>query len=280
MRGNPERHWIVGRVLRQLFVMMSLSLLGQACQTAQTVAPDAKEQQVLESQKALIRNGLDSGKPETILQTLRALIRQYPEDASLQSLMGFTQLALTNPGRAVQHFQIAYKLEPKTAAGLNLSSAYIEAGDYAKATTLLRALIKKADRDQYANRERILHNLGYVYERQKQLTKAEHWFQQALEENPTYYPSHMELGRLYEKTRRPAMAIRSFQQATDYCPACLDPVQTLSSIYMKAGRFGDARLVIMRYLRRDNLPPADKEKANQLLKLAIAPANAGAPKIR
>lgn len=280
MRGHPEGTWSLGRLLRQLFVMMSLSLLGAGCQTTQDQPEETQEQKVLESQKALIRNALDSGKPQTILQNLRALIREYPEDASLQSLMGFTQLALKNAPRAIQHFQIAYKLEPTSASGLNLSSAYLEAGDYGKATTLLKALLKKAEREDYANRERIMHNLGYVHERQKQLTKAEYWFQQALEENPTYYPSYMELGRLFERTRRPAMAMKAFQQASDYCPVCLDPVQTLSTLYMKSGRFGDARVMIMRYLRHDNVAPEDKAKATQLLKLANGPTAPGAPKVR
>lgn len=261
-------------MFKQLFVMMTLSLPITACQTA---GPDlkAKEADILDSQKGIARQSLDTGKPQTALQTLRPLLRAHPEDASLQTLMGLTQLALKNSGRAVIYFKSAYKLDPKSSTGLNLSAAYIESGDYEKARVLLMTLRKRAEKENYATTERIFQNLGMVAVKQKHLAKAESWFQAAIEENPTFVPAHLELARLYEQTRRPAMALKSYRSALDFCQVCYEPVEALSNTYMKTGRYTDARLVLAHYVQNEQVTPEDKSRAQRLLSLANSTALGG-----
>lgn len=245
----------------------SLTLGAFSCQTSNQGKTEAEthQKEVLESQKALVRNALDTGKPESALKSLRDLLDQYPDDASLQNLMGLTQLTLTNYARAIRHFQISYKLDPQVATGLNLSSALIESGQHLRAQKLLLALLKQTSKAKYRFKERILHNLGYCALKQGQPQKAEEWYRQALEENPTFFPTHLELGRLHESKSRSDLAIQSFRSAADYCLTCFEPIEPLTRLLIASGQAGEAKRILTQYLRVEDLTEKDRRQALELL---------------
>lgn len=257
------------RLCTRLTLIFTVTLLSLACQTGKTVDVQEKDLEVLEKQKNLIRNQLDEGKPDQALSLLRELARQHPDNASIQNLMGLTHLALKNPGRAIKHFMSSYKIDRHPGTALNLSSAFIEAGDFQKAIRLLNALTKTKELQTYQHRERIFHNLAYANEHAGNNSKAEEWYQEAIDENPTFFPSHLELARLYEKTNRPAMAIQAYRRATDYCHACFEPVYALSMLYVKTNRLTDARKTLLAYSKVDGISPNDRERAKQLLRMVM-----------
>lgn len=250
--------------LKVLAMTTSLTLGGFSCQTIGHET-DHQEKAVLESQKALIRNALDSGKPDAALKSLRDLLAVRPEDDGLQNLMGLAQLALGNHQRAVRHLRLAYEINPEIAIGLNLSSALIEAGDLKAAEALLLKFKQTATKTKYPFPERIAHNMGYVALKAKKLTKAEEWYRAALVENPTYFPSILELGRLYESTRKVSKAISSYRQALDYCSSCIEPVEALVRLYVAQGQNQEALTTLTQYLRNDSVQEADRKRASTLL---------------
>ncbi len=256
--------------LRILLVLVSLSTGLLSCQTigqGDGTAASEKQKQVLESQRQLVRSALDKGKPEEALKSLRDLLREHPEDGQLQNLMGLTQLALKNPDRAIRHLLKAYKIEHKVAVALNLTSAYIENGDFEKAQALLKAMVKQADKEKYQYKERIYHNLGYVHVRLNQQTTAANWFKEALDENPTFFPSYLELARIYEKMKRPAMAAKTYRQSLEYCGVCFEPVYSLTMLYVNMKKFADARLVLHNFSKNEGVAPNDRAAAVKLMKL-------------
>jgi Tfp pilus assembly protein PilF len=253
------------------YLAITLSLSVLACQTSgkNELSEEAKASQILDTQKQLARNHLDSGSPEAALSVLRPLVRQNPDDASLQTLMGLTQLGLHNPPRAIQNFRKAYKIDKQPGSALNLSSAYIESGSPEKALKLLAAILKnKKMSTSYAYRERIFHNIAYSYVKLGENKKAESWLNQALEENPTFFPSHLELARLYEKTKRPAMALKAYRKAIDYCHVCFEPVESFANIHLKIGNPLEARNALIKFTRVEGIASSDRAKAEQLLKAA------------
>ena len=252
---------------RVLGLTTSLTLGAFSCQTSGEGKTNAEthQKEVLESQKALVRNALDTGKPESALKSLRDLLDVYPEDASLQNLMGLTQLSLTNYARSIRHFQISYKMDPQLATGLNLSSALIEAKQYPRAQKLLIALLKQAPKVKYRFKERILHNLGYCAMLQGDTKKAEEWYRLALEENPTFFPSHLELGRFYETSGRSELAIQSYKYAADYCRTCFEPIEPLTRLYSATGRTSEAKRLLTQYLRVEDLLEVDRRNATELM---------------
>jgi tetratricopeptide (TPR) repeat protein len=259
---------VFANALRSLLILASLAFSLTGCQTLGN-APEAEPDKpsLADTQKALVRNALDAGKPEQALKILKDLLRATPEEPGLNNLMGLTQLALKNPQRAIKHLMKAYKAEKSIAVALNLSSAYLEAGEADKSVALLTAMAKQADKEKYAYKERIFHNLGYAHARLNQMTQATAWFKEAIEENPSFFPSHLELARVYEKTNRPAMAAKAYVRAIDYCQTCFEPVYALSNIYLKMGKPMEARQLLVKYNRSADLNPTDRAAAQRLLKV-------------
>src|SRR5690606_18622316 len=103
--------------------------------------------------------------------------------------------------------------------------------------------------------------------------KAESYFKAAVEENPSFYPSHLELARLHKLLGRPALAMRSYREAMDYCHICLDPVSELTTLYVKAGKMGEARDILIKYNKVQGVADADRKKANGLLNIVTAAGN-------
>ncbi len=242
--------------------IVSLISALSGCQTDGT--SKEVENTVLESQRQIIREALDSGKPEAALSSLRYLIRQYPQDPVMHNLMGLTQLSLRNNQRAVKEFQIAYKLDKQVATGLNLSSALISAGELSRAIKLLNQLLTDAEQQNYAYKERLFHNLGYAYSKDRMPNQAETWYKRALEENPTFFLSHLELAHIYEVSNRHQLAIQAYQKAIDFCTVCFEPVQSLSSLYVRSGRSSEARKLLAKYGKVEGITQDDKTKAKSL----------------
>ncbi len=252
----------VGRsLLKFVYLIISLIPILSACQT--TPSPEAQNsgKTIIEAQKSLVRNALDSGKPETVVETMRSMTREYPKDPEVQSLMGLTQLSLKNPQKAVKHFKIAYKLKSDVATGLNLSSALIEANDTDNATKILLKLTKLAEKEDYRYKERIFHNLGYTALKRRDLKKAESWYQAAIDENPAFFPSHLELARIYEQTKRPTQAITAYKRAIDFCLICYEPVEALSKIYIQLGKKEDAKKLLTQFTKQEGISPQDRDHA-------------------
>ena len=90
-------------------------------------------------------------------------------------------------------------------------------------------------------------------------------FHQALDENPTFFPSHLELARLYERTKRPAMALKSYRRSMDYCTLCFEPVQALTTIYQRMHRVEDARKLLIGFDKIEGVAPEDRVRANDML---------------
>ncbi|MBM4250488.1 MAG: tetratricopeptide repeat protein [Deltaproteobacteria bacterium] len=245
-----------------LGTIFSLISALSGCQTAGT-AKEA-EDAVVESQRQIVREALDSGKPEAALSSLRYLLRQHPDDPSMHNLMGLTQLSLRNNPRAIKEFQIAYKIDKNVATGLNLSSALISSGDLSRAVKLLNQLIIDAEKQNYPYRERLFHNLGFAYSKDRKFSQAETWLKRALDENPTFFLSHLELAHIYENSNRQALAIQSYQKAVDYCLICFEPVQSLASLYVRKGQTLEAQKLLIKYGKTDGINADDKSRAKSL----------------
>lgn len=255
--------------IKLFYIILSFSSLWAGCQTFNI--PDAEEKQrleVLNTQKSVIVSFLNKGLPEMAIKELRPLIAKYPEDADFKNLMGLGQLAIKNPKEAIRYFQASYKVLPRTSVALNLSSAYIEAGQYDKSIEILTLASKSPDLDAYPHPERITHNLGLAAERAKKYKSAEKFYLKALSQNPGFFISQMRLGQLYEKLNKPERAEMYFSQAKTNCPNCFDPISALTYTYLQQGAKNKALSTIRGYLKNRDLSPQDRVRATELLSLA------------
>lgn len=272
-----EGHKIIHKIINFWFVSFFIIILT-GCQTLNVLdAEERQRQEVLTTQKSVVVSFLNKGLPEMAIKELRGLIAKYPDDADFRNLMGLAQLAIRNHTEAIRYLHDAYKIEPRPSIALNLSSAYIEAGQYNKSITLLMALSKQKKIDEYPHPERVSHNIGLASERAKNTKQAEKFYLKALSQNPSFYISLMRLGSLYENTKQPKKAYTYFHKAKSTCPTCFDPVNALTMNYLAEGKTQKATQIAKSYLSQKELLPQDRVRGVRLLEMtqkAVKPANA------
>jgi tetratricopeptide (TPR) repeat protein len=226
-----------------------------------------KQAEILNTQKSVIVSFLNKGLPRMAHKELRDLLRKYPNDADFKNLMGLTMLALENPQKAATFFKKSLKLNKRTAVALNLSSAYIEAGQHDRAIRLLLNVQKSTMAKTYRFPERIAHNIALAAERKKDWQLAERFYAKALSENPNYYLSLMRLGQLFERTDRPRQAIKRFLTARSICNRCFDPVNGLVMNYLAVKAPKRAMTTIKVFLQQKEIDDATRERAEKLLQM-------------
>lgn len=230
----------------------------------QSIKRDSKQDRIIKSQLRIITNYLNAGMPAQAHQELRNSLAKYPNNPSFLRLMGVAQLALNNVPKAILYLQKVYKLEPTVVHGLNLSSAYIAAKQYATAKKLLLKLLEDAEDYQY--KERLYHNLALIHSDQRTMRTAEKYYLQALSENPSYYLALLKLGILYKKHRHHKKAIQYLKQAKNFCRKCYEPVDYLAATYLEIKRSDLAVKELTTYSRLTGLEYQERQSAIARLK--------------
>ena len=266
MKSNA---WAMIRRVLVLYPGFLFILCMSACQTLKDQDSEAKrEEDLLSTQKSVVIGYINQSQPNMALRELRALLVKYPEDPDFKNLMGLTYLSLQNPKMALNYFEESYRLQPRTSVALNLSSAYIETKQLAKAMKLLKDLRASKTGKDYQYPERILHNIGLAAERMDKPKVAEKYYKLAIESNPFYYLSLMRLGQLFEKARRQPEAQKQYERAHEACMRCFDPIQALVTQQLQSGKAPAAMTLIQEYLAEKELDNADRIKARKLMATA------------
>ncbi|MDQ3231391.1 MAG: hypothetical protein M3Q07_06180 [Pseudobdellovibrionaceae bacterium] len=253
------------RVLAPCIIILFI-LCTPGCQTLKDRGSEARrEDELLNTQKNLVIGYINQGQPNMALRELRPLLTKHPEDADFKNLMGLTYLSLQNPKMALGFFEDSHRLQPRASVALNLSSAYIETKQFAKAMKTLKDLRNSPAGKEYQYPERILHNIGLCAERMDKLKIAEKYYKLAIEINPYYYLSLMRLGQLYERMRNTEFAVREYQRARDACMKCFDPVHALVTQWVAKGEVQKSMALIQEYLADKELDAADRLRARKLM---------------
>ncbi len=228
----------------------------------QTFSEAKKDREILEKQESLILNYLNQGKAKEAFTQLRELLRDYPDRPTLNNLMGLTQISLGNPNLAIRHLNKAYQKDPSPHVALNFSSALIQAGQYKNAKKILNAQIQNVSKGQekYIHVERLYHNLALVYENEKKTNQAVKFYKKALEENPSFYLSLMQLGHVYNKVNKKENAFNYFKLARESCPNCFEPIEGMYHHYVAKKNRNAARKILDDSLKQEGLPLEIKKR--------------------
>ncbi|MDE3269722.1 MAG: tetratricopeptide repeat protein [Pseudomonadota bacterium] len=245
----------------QALALIVLLAVAPACQS---IKHDSKQERIIKSQLRIITNYLNAGMPAQSHQELRSALAKHPNNQDFLRLMGVTQLALNNPTKAILYLEKVQDLKPSIVHGLNLSSAYIAANQYADAKKLLLELLEHADDYQY--KERLYHNLALIHERSRKWRTAEKYYLKALSENPSYYLSLLKLGILYQKHHRYKKAVKYLKRAQNFCRKCYEPVDHLAATYTQIKRPDLAIKELTTYSRLTGLEYQERQSAIARLK--------------
>ena len=213
---------------------------------------------------SIARAFIEGGNPDKAMFELRSVLEKEPSNPQAHALMGLTQLALDNPNKAVQHLEIAWKLDQKPESALNLSSAYIQNKQYDQAQKIITKGLSLKSNPPDRNKERFYQNLGLLAERKGSLVAAEKAYRKALEENPTFYISRYSLATILEEKHKPEEAKKHWEIARSSCPGCFDATNHLVKYYMAKGDIRTALGLVQDYKKIEGLKPLEAKKANEL----------------
>lgn len=231
-------------------------------------AEEAKQAEIVRTQKSLVISFLNKGLPGLALKELRKHIRMHPNDADFKNLMGLTLLALKTPQKSIKYFKQARKINDKISFSLNLGSAYIESQQYKKAIIQLKRIRKHQDFDEYQHPERVTHNIGLASEKLGRTKDAERHYRRALKENPKFYISLMRLGQLKENKKQYIHARKLFTRAQQVCNICFDPVNGIAMTYISQHKPQKAIQILSRFMKQKSASKRDKERARKMLSIA------------
>ncbi|MCX6125256.1 MAG: hypothetical protein NTV34_11005 [Proteobacteria bacterium] len=207
---------------------------------------------------------LDGGRPDKAMNELQTLLAQKPNNIDALNLMGITQLALRNPRRAVLHLEKAWGMKKASAIGVNLSSAYYDLDRNRDAEKIINVILARKETPPYPHRERIFHNYGLIAEKTGRGLLAEKMFQNAVEQNPMFHISHMQLARIYKEKNRGSLVSKHLEAARFGCPACFEPLESLVKFNISKGETKLARLMIQDYKLTEGLSQQDRRRLADL----------------
>lgn len=129
--------------------------------------------------------------------------RSNPSQLEIHMKLGNVYKDSGMPNKALEEFQKALKLSPKSA--------------------------------------RVLHSLGQVYESTGSVEEAEKHYNDAVQRNPQYIRVHQALGELYVKTGDKDKALKSIEKAAQISPHNSDRQVILGKLYLEKGNSDKAK---------------------------------------
>jgi tetratricopeptide (TPR) repeat protein len=180
---------------------------------------------------------LAQGRPAEAAQQLETAIANDPDDETAQSNLVAVYWELKQWDKAEQHYRIAARLNPDTAAHYVFGLVMLDQKRYPEAAQAFRRALSLNPRDNGANTQ-----LGRVMELQGDLKGAVHQYEIALESDPNSRATNYVLGTVLLKQGQT-------QQAIEHLLKTLQPVdektpgytRELAGAYRKAGDENRAR---------------------------------------
>ncbi len=254
---------------KYLYILTLIAFCGlSACQSLNRDRDPNEGVNLLETKKQIVTNSLDSGQSTQALREVKTLLREYPADPDVINLHGLVQLSLRNTTKAREALETARHMRPDNLTfTLNLSSAYIQGRQYAKATTLLKEAAASEPAKTYRYRERIFHNLGLIAELSNDSIRSERWYAKALEENPTNFMTLLKMARIYETTHRNLLAIDKLETATAVCPKCPEPVESMVRILVKQQKTKAAKAAVESFEKNESLTLDDTRRIVEMKRM-------------
>lgn len=246
--------------MQAVWTSLSLALLtvgfGGACAST-------SEEPLSAGKIEVARQLVDSKDYVKAIQMLRGLQSSYPENETLEMLMGTACIGLGDYPAALLAFQKAVDINDKNQDGrLNLGYVRILLKQNAEARAEFDKILKDGS---YASMERVHVNYGLSYMEEGNCVKAQDHFTEALRHNPTTVSAHFNLGKCHGRQRDYTAAIESFNKAVSFCPGCGDPALELAKTYYLAGQKKNAIASLQKLLKQTS-DKATTSRAQTLLK--------------
>lgn len=158
---------------------------------------------------------MNSGRyPQALTELLQAE-EIDPQDAVVQSNLGYVYYMRESYELAENHFKKAISLKPNFSDAKNsLARVYIETGDYKKAESLLKEVLNDLT---YVDYTKAYINYALLQFKRKNYSLAADYFKKVLEKDRENCLAQVYLGRCYMESGDLGLAVPQLEKAVPFC---------------------------------------------------------------
>jgi Tfp pilus assembly protein PilF len=207
------------------------------------------------------RSYLREGRARDAFNIAEIMINANPEQGAAWYLRGLAQFRLGRVETAVEDYRRAQQLDPRAIwVHIALAEIFMQAGNLDEALKESRKALADQPLDPWA-----LFHEGNVLLAMNRTREAMMATRRGLDQDPNSADLRHLLGRVWLKIGNQAEAANAFQQAMRLAPAMAEPVLDLAELQMSTGKIAEARDALMRLLAREDLPAAQRARAEALM---------------
>lgn len=207
---------------------------------------------------------LDAGKYPEALQNFLESEKLAPRVSSTQNGLAMSYFARDKFDQALTHIQKAIQFDSKNMEAYNnLGRIHLARGDFSAAEKALSIAIQDLTNTEP---EKPLTNMGILFSRKSQYSKAKGYFLKAIQTNRDYCPPYKEYGFSLLKQKKYAESGNLFDKAIKVCKNSADEVHYFGALsYYQMGQIDIARARLQEVIR---LYPTSNylDKAKEILK--------------
>lgn len=201
-------------------LMLSVLLAGCA-----TTGVDGNRKNVDEAARANTQLGVEylrKGEYETSLKKLKKALEISPDYSDAHDVIAVLYERVGELKLAEKHYRRGLKLSPDNAGGHNNYGRFLcNRGRHAEAE---QEFLAAANNAFYVSPELPLHNAGLCMETVPDLAKAEEYYRRALEKNPLFGPTLLQMAKIsfdQENYLNARGYLQRYQQASPHTPESL-----------------------------------------------------------
>ena len=207
------------------------------------------------------RSYLREGRARDAFEVAEVIIQTNPDFGAAWYLRGTAQFRLGRVEAALEDYRRAQQLDPRAIwVHVALAEVFTQAGNLDEALREIRKALADQPRDPWA----LLHE-GNVLLGMNRAREAMLATRRGLDQDPNSADLRHLLGRVWLKLGNQAEAANAFQQAIRLAPAMAEPVLDLAELQINTGKTTEARDALTALLAREDLPDAQRARAEALM---------------
>ena len=207
------------------------------------------------------RSYLREGRARDAFDVAEIMINANPDQGAAWYLRGLAQFRMGRVEAALEDYRRAQQLDPRAIwVHVALAEVYVQAGKLDEALSEIRKALVMQPRDPWA----LLHE-GNVLLAMNRTREAMLATRRGLDQDPNSADLRHLLGRIWLKLGNQAEAANAFEQAMRLAPAMAEPVLDLAELRINSGQTIELRDALARLLAREDLPAAQRARAEALL---------------
>jgi tetratricopeptide (TPR) repeat protein len=209
----------------------------------------------------MVRSYLREGRARDAFDIAEIMINANPEQGVAWYLRGLVQFRMGRVEAALEDYRRAQQLEPRAVwVHIALAEVFTQAGNLDEALKEIRKALADQPRDPWA-----LFHEGTVLLAMNRTREAMMATRRGLDQDPNSPDLRHLLGRVWLKIGNQAEAANAFQHAIRIAPAMADPVIDLAELLTSMARRDEARAALTTLLARDDVPEAQRQRAEALM---------------